>query len=332
MTKTSQNYINAYDFDHTIYRGDASFDFIVYCLLRHPSFIRYAPLQAWSILLYILGKRNRKQIKQVAFMFLKKLPDIDSEVNHFWMKHERKLEDWYLQQKQSNDIIVSASPEFLLKPIVTKLGIGPLIATRMDKHTGRIEGENCRGEEKIIRLKKLIPNPKFASAYSDTLSDLPLLNLAEQPYIVQKGTVMTLKQYPKKSSSHAMPGSKKALLRELFLYGIIGGSTAALDVLLFHLLTGVHVPLLIANFISVSTAVGSSFILNARYNFKKTDNFASRARKFFAIGYFGWFIQSIILLIGVDSLSFSETYVKIFAVFIAAAIQYLLNKFLTFRD
>jgi putative flippase GtrA len=126
--------------------------------------------------------------------------------------------------------------------------------------------------------------------------------------------------------------SNKALLRELFLYGIIGGSTAAMDVILFKVFRVAGIPLLLANFLSVSIAVGSSFILNAKYNFKKTDNLRKRGTKFFAIGYFGWFVQTIILWLGVDSLGIREIYVKIFAVFVAAAIQYVLNKFLTFRD
>lgn len=126
--------------------------------------------------------------------------------------------------------------------------------------------------------------------------------------------------------------SKKALMRELFLYGIIGASTAALDVILFKVFRVIGIPLLIANFMSVSTAVGSSFILNAKYNFKKTDKIHLRGAKFFSIGYFGWLIQTIILWVGVTHLGFRDLYVKVFAVFVAAAIQYVLNKFLTFRD
>lgn len=130
----------------------------------------------------------------------------------------------------------------------------------------------------------------------------------------------------------AIAHSRKALVRELFLYGVIGGSTAALDVVLFKVFHTVGIPLLVANFMSVSTAVGTSFILNAKYNFKKTDNLHKRGAKFFSIGYFGWFVQSIILWVGVDHLGFRDIYVKVFAVFVAAAIQYVLNKFLTFRD
>lgn len=126
--------------------------------------------------------------------------------------------------------------------------------------------------------------------------------------------------------------SKKALIRELFLYGIIGGSTAALDIILFKLFILLGIPLLVANFMSVSIAVGSSFILNAKFNFKKTDNLRKRGVKFFSIGYFGWFVQSVILWIGVTSMGVNELPVKVCAVIVAAAIQYVLNKFLTFRD
>lgn len=334
--KIPQKLANAYDFDHTIYRGDASLDFILYCLRHHPVGLIYLPFQAWIMFLYIIGKRDRREVKEAAFLFLKNLTDVDNDLQKFWNIHEHKIEDWFLDKKQPSDLIISASPEFLLKPILKRLELKQLVGTRMDKTNGKIAGKNCRAEEKVVRLKQYAPNFKIDSFYSDSLSDMPLLKLAKHPYVVKKGEVVTLHEYQtgRHSVDNESPSanSKKALLRELLLYGIIGGSTALLDVVLFHILVSINTPLLLANFISVSIAVGSSFILNAKYNFKKTDNLAKRAVKFFSIGYFGWFVQTIILLIGVDAMGYGETYVKIFAVFIAAAIQYLLNKFLTFRD
>lgn len=194
MKTTSTSTVNAYDFDHTIYRGDASFDFIIFSFVRHPALLRYLPLDAWVIFLYVIGKRNRKQIKQVAFSFLKDVRDIDNELQIFWMKHEHKIEEWYLNQKKPSDIIISASPEFLLRPIVSKLEIKTLIATRMDKTSGYITGENCRAEEKVIRLNKVSPNVKIDSAYSDSMSDLPLLSLASNAYIVRKSVVQKLQK------------------------------------------------------------------------------------------------------------------------------------------
>lgn len=184
---------NVYDFDHTIYRGDASLDFIVFCMRRHPSLIYYLPADCIAIFLYLVGIWDRKQIKQVAFAFLKSIKNIDQELEIFWAHNEQKLEDWYLKQKQPSDVIISASPEFLLRPIITKLGVDIMIATRMNKRTGKIEGENCRAGEKVTRLLQINPNPSFLNAYSDSLSDLPLLKLAQNPYIVHKGIVTKLK-------------------------------------------------------------------------------------------------------------------------------------------
>jgi len=125
--------------------------------------------------------------------------------------------------------------------------------------------------------------------------------------------------------------SKGPLLRELFLYGIIGGSTAALDVILFQVFLNIGIPLFLANFISVNIAIGLSFILNAKFNFKKTDDIGKRAVKFFSIGYLGLVLQLGILWLGVNLLEFQEIYVKIAAVIIGAIVQYILNKFLTFK-
>ena len=328
--------VNTYDFDHTIYHGDASFDFILYCFLRNPRLWKYMPANAAAALRYILGPSDRKQVKQAAFAFLRDLPNVDKTLERFWAKHEYKIKQWYRDRHKSTDIIISASPEFLLEPITKKLKMGALLATRMDKHTGRIDGENCRGEEKLHRLKAYDAGLMINNFYSDSLSDAPLLRLASNAYLV-KGHAVTsldkafLAEEAREVHIEAMR-SRKVLIRELFLYGIIGGSTAAMDVILFKVFTLVGIPLLIANFMSVSVAVGTSFILNARYNFKKTDNLHKRGMKFFAIGYFGWFVQTIILWVGVDHMGLQNLYVKICAVIVAAAIQYVLNKFLTFKD
>lgn len=179
--------VNIYDFDHTIYYGDASFHFIAYCLRHNPRLWKYLPGQALILVRYTLGSVQRKQVKQVAFAFLRDIKDVDTVVNAFWVKHRRNIMPWYLSQHQDSDIIISASPEFLLAPIAKELGVRTLIATRMDKHTGKIEGENCRGIEKLRRLKAHNEAIAINEFYSDSLSDMPLLELAQKPYLVKRG-------------------------------------------------------------------------------------------------------------------------------------------------
>ena len=65
--------INAYDFDKTIYDGDSSIDFYLYCLKRKKSIILLLPIQLYGMLLYILKIKNKEYFKEKFFVFIKKI-------------------------------------------------------------------------------------------------------------------------------------------------------------------------------------------------------------------------------------------------------------------
>ena len=79
--------------------------------------------------------------------------------------------------------------------MIAELG-GALIGTRMDPATGLIDGSNCRGEEKVRRLRSAQPDAVVDRAYSDSLTDLPMLRLARRPYLVRKGVATLLEPIP----------------------------------------------------------------------------------------------------------------------------------------
>lgn len=182
--------VNLYDFDNTIYQGDSSTDFVFYALMRYPKIICYFfKLIPYSIL-YLLKIVNKTKFKEKIFSFLKALPDVDSLVASFWESHYCYIKDFYQEKKHDKDIIISASPEFLLKPACQKLQVKDLIASEVDKNNGHFKSPNCYGKEKIKRLKKLYPKVTVMEAYSDSYSDIPMLNLAEKAYKV-KGNKVT---------------------------------------------------------------------------------------------------------------------------------------------
>lgn len=115
--------------------------------------------------------------------FLRRVPDVDAELEAFWAKNFDRVNPWYLAQKRPDDIIISASPEFLVRIPAQKLGVR-LLASRVDKHTGRTDGENCHGAEKVRRLHETYPDVEIAEFYSDSRSDSPLAELAERAYLV----------------------------------------------------------------------------------------------------------------------------------------------------
>ena len=181
--------MNVYDFDKTIYYPDSSYHFFLYCLKRYPSAV--LPVLPGSLRLLIQYRRGRigaKPLKEQLFSFLSKCPDTDAAVREFWTSHDRFLRNWYLGKKREDDLIISASPEFLLAPIAARLGVR-LIATRMDPTSGRICGENCHDTEKLRRFRELYPDAEIEEFYSDSLSDRPLAETAKRAYVVSKHTL-----------------------------------------------------------------------------------------------------------------------------------------------
>ena len=177
--------INLFDFDETIYDGDSTIDFYLYCLRRQPKLILALPRQILFFVLYALGKIGKDQWKAGFFSFLTGVKGVEQLISRFWESHEKKIKSFYLEMDHSRDVVISASPEFLLVPICAKLGVKALIATKVDQKTGNMSGKNCRGEEKVRRLMERYPGCRVLCAYSDSLTDAPILNLAERAYLVR---------------------------------------------------------------------------------------------------------------------------------------------------
>ena len=175
--------MNVYDFDQTIYYGDSTRDFYFFCLKHYPQIMKYLPMTAVHAIKFGAKIMPKTKFKEKFYMFLKSIPDIDLAVEKFWKSHEKNIKEWYLAQKREDDLIISASPEFLLAPICNKLGVR-LIASRVNKYSGKTEGENCWGEEKVRRFNEA-GGGNIKEFYSDSLSDTPLAYLAEKAILVK---------------------------------------------------------------------------------------------------------------------------------------------------
>ena len=105
--------VNVYDWDKTIFPVDSTVAFVRWCLHRHPGVIW--PLLRTLALLpgYWLGKISKTAFKERMYGFLRRVPDVDAELEAFWAKNFPRVNAWYLAQQRPDDIIISASPEFL---------------------------------------------------------------------------------------------------------------------------------------------------------------------------------------------------------------------------
>lgn len=182
--------MNVYDFDGTVYDGDSTVDFWLYCLRRRPRIAFYVFRQALAILRRAAGAIDTTRMKEEFFSFLPALGDPEALAASFWEARRGRIKGWYLEQKRKSDVVVSASPEFLLRPACASLGIEPPVATRMDPKSGRIQGRNCKGAEKVPRFAERFPEGVIQRFYSDSLSDAPLAELAQEAFLVKKNALL----------------------------------------------------------------------------------------------------------------------------------------------
>jgi phosphatidylglycerophosphatase C len=113
--------------------------------------------------------------------------------------------DWH-RRRGDRVVIVSASPELYIRAAGDRLGADWVIATRMAVTeggvlTGRYDGLNCRGDEKLRRLRLWITEsgeaPARLWAYGNSRGDLTMLRAADEGVNVGRlGRLGRLRSFP----------------------------------------------------------------------------------------------------------------------------------------
>lgn len=120
--------------------------------------------------------------------------------------------------------------------------------------------------------------------------------------------------------------------RNLILYGIIGGFCAALDFGIYTILCYFDIiPYLWANVISIHAGIFTSFVLNRSINFKVKDKTAVRFVSFYSVGLAGLGISELMLYLMVTIGGLNEVLCKLLSIVVVALVQFVLNKYITFK-
>lgn len=178
--------MNVYDFDGTIYEGDSSVDFFLYELKRHFSMVLMIPRICFYLVLGKLHIMQKEKIKSYFFSFFKMVDNIESDMKHFAEKNQKKIAVWYLQIMKRDDVIITASPQPLVRAFLDNLLGQECIGTQIELDSGAIIGKNCYGEEKVIRFQECHKLDQIDMFYTDSLSDLWIANYAKLYYIIGK--------------------------------------------------------------------------------------------------------------------------------------------------
>ena len=194
--------IVAFDFDGTLTTHDSFTAFLKWKAEPFPYLLGLVGLLP-ALIAYVFN-RDRGRLKAAATArFLGGLPSerLAADAEAFAMERAQSMlrpdavhvwRNWRAQGAVV--VIVTATPEAIVRPFARALGADMLIGTRLEfdeqgRVTGRFIGRNCRGPEKVIRLKQAFGEDVIlAAAYGDTSGDREMLRISEFPgYRVFKG-------------------------------------------------------------------------------------------------------------------------------------------------
>ena len=173
--------MKVYDFDGTICYKDCSFAFWRYCIKMRPWILLMLPVQLIGICIHCVNL-TRKMDSWWIYLRLARIDD--AIIKSFVDQHERYICDWYLQQKQTTDVIISASPEFLVKEFCERLNVA-YIASHIDVRTGKRSKPYCHGKEKVKRFREQYPNATISESYGNAESDRYIMEEGQHAYLVQ---------------------------------------------------------------------------------------------------------------------------------------------------
>lgn len=186
--------MNVYDFDNTIYDGESVFDFYLYSVRKQPRLIKYLFVVVKSLVRYKLCRITVEEFKQLAEKYAQRyvsqLKNIDFLIKDFWDRNQHKIKSYYLAQSKEDDVIISASIDFLLEELFSRIGIKNYIATQVDKSTGEVR-QICYRKNKADLFREQYPDAVVQNFYTDSKNDVAMMGLAKHTYFV-KGNSITL--------------------------------------------------------------------------------------------------------------------------------------------
>lgn len=126
--------------------------------------------------------RPKGNTKQMITAFCEGL----ESAGHEWDVHAHKLNRRILQLVEPEDVIISASPIFLLDGIREHLNTDRIIGTEVDLAQKKITWFNF-GDNKVKRYRTIYGDQKIDAFYTDSQNDKELMRVSREVYIVKNG-------------------------------------------------------------------------------------------------------------------------------------------------
>ncbi|MGA1554682.1 MAG: HAD-IB family hydrolase [Ilumatobacteraceae bacterium] len=195
--------VAAFDFDGTLTKRDTVVPFLTRVVGR-PGLALGLAREVHRVAAAVT-RRDRDRLRSIATDIVfagRPLADIEAHaaahaefVLAEWIRPDTLTRLEWHQQQGHTTVVVSASYEQYVRPVADRLGVDGVVATRLEigvdgSCTGRLDGPNCRGAEKVRRLTDWLESDGLGLgevtlwAYGDSSGDRELLAAAQHPHLV----------------------------------------------------------------------------------------------------------------------------------------------------
>jgi HAD superfamily hydrolase (TIGR01490 family) len=193
-----------FDLDGTVSSGDSIMHMIRYAIKTRFARKTHLPYVLFAFLGYSLHILSDTRAKEIAIAFLKGktraqvlsfAEDFCQDVLIKRVYPGAREEIKARREEGLRVLLVTASPDFYLQPLLKELQLDGIIGTRADitpdgVYTGRIAGLNCRNVEKPLRIAEYLAargyelDTESSYAYGDSGHDWPMMSLTKHPVAV----------------------------------------------------------------------------------------------------------------------------------------------------
>ena len=211
-----------YDMDRTITRSGTYTPFLIFIAKsRAPWRLVLAPLAIVFMAFYALRLISRSRLKELNLKLLigSKFPqtEIQAQIDEYAARviKDNSYAEALAQVEADRNagyrlVLATASYHLYVDAIAKRLGFGDVIATELESDNGiiraKIRGENCYDEAKLrkimawMKAEKIDRNSAEIRAYSDHISDIPMLEFADTPYVTTPS--LPLRVFAEKNGWH----------------------------------------------------------------------------------------------------------------------------------
>lgn len=190
--------VAAFDFDGTLTYRDSLLPFMIFVRGKMRSTF-YISLEIPRLLGFVLKMVSRQEAKEALLSRFFGGENIESlrrwglefsELSLPYLLKPEALQRFHWHKKQGHRcIIVSAGIDLYMQPWAKKVGFSDVISSQLavasnNLVSGKLQGVNCWGPEKVQRINRLL-GPKSGYvlyAYGDSRGDQEMLELADYAY------------------------------------------------------------------------------------------------------------------------------------------------------